>query len=270
MTSFNWNCPYCNRAQTVTKSAIGSFEAAFWLDAVGVEGRMGVHGTAIVCSNTECLHTTVSLEVVPYVKNSYNGDLIHRQNEPAFVSRRVMPEGSAKPQPDYIPKAIRDDYYEACLIRDLSPKASATLARRCLQGMIRDFAKPKTKTDKLFDEIKALEKAIADGTAPREISSASVEAMTAVRKVGNIGAHMEADVDVIVEVDSGEAQVLINLIEALLQDWYVEREKRKSLFGSTIALAAEKKQQLTDARVGQVALPSPIQSLEQPDDKPVA
>ena len=50
-----------------------------------------------------------------------------------------MPESDAKPQPEFIPEAIRQDYREACRIRDLSPKASATLARRCLQGMIRDF-----------------------------------------------------------------------------------------------------------------------------------
>jgi hypothetical protein len=43
------------------------------------------------------------------------------------------------PLPDYIPEQIKDDYYEACSILNLSPKASATLARRCLQGMIRDF-----------------------------------------------------------------------------------------------------------------------------------
>ena len=41
--------------------------------------------------------------------------------------------------PDYIPEAIRKDYMEACAIIDSSPKASATLSRRCLQGMIRDF-----------------------------------------------------------------------------------------------------------------------------------
>ena len=31
---------------------------------------------------------------------------------------------------------LMDDYEEACAIVNLSPKASATLSRRCLQGMI--------------------------------------------------------------------------------------------------------------------------------------
>lgn len=38
-----------------------------------------------------------------------------------------------------MPGSVTEDYREAHLIRDLSPKASATLARRALQGMIRHF-----------------------------------------------------------------------------------------------------------------------------------
>ena len=38
---------------------------------------------------------------------------------------------------------------------------------------------------------------------------------TAVRKVGNIGAHMEKDINVIVDVDPDEAQHLIGLITFL-------------------------------------------------------
>lgn len=123
--------------------------------------------------------------------------------------------------------------------------------------MIRDFAKPSTKSDKLFDEIKALESAIADGSAPREISSDSVAALTAVRKVGNIGAHMEANVDVIVDVDAGEAQVMLDLIESLMQDWYVERHKRQQRFAATTQLAIHKDRQIKDARAGQKALTAP-------------
>ena len=40
----------------------------------------------------------------------------------------VNPTSSAKQYPDYIPKAIRDDYEEAYSIVNLSPKASAALS----------------------------------------------------------------------------------------------------------------------------------------------
>jgi hypothetical protein len=52
---------------------------------------------------------------------------------------KLLPESRAKEFPDYVPAAILDDYRQACRIASFSPKASATLARRCLQGMIRDF-----------------------------------------------------------------------------------------------------------------------------------
>jgi hypothetical protein len=37
---------------------------------------------------------------------------------------------------------------------------------------------------------------------------------------------MERDVDLIVEIDPGQAQMLIDLIEMLFEEWYVERDKR--------------------------------------------
>lgn len=52
---------------------------------------------------------------------------------------KLLPDSIAKPQPNYIPAPIRKDYEQACKIADLSPNASAVLARRCLQSMIRDF-----------------------------------------------------------------------------------------------------------------------------------
>ena len=51
----------------------------------------------------------------------------------------ILPQTTAIQYPDYVPLQIRQDYEEAYAILNLSPKASATLSRRCLQGMIRDF-----------------------------------------------------------------------------------------------------------------------------------
>jgi hypothetical protein len=169
----------------------------------------------------------------------------------------LIPESTAKPQPDYIPKAIVEDYTEACRIRELSPKASATLARRCLQGMIRDFCE--ISKARLIDEIKELRTQIDENRAPRGVTHESVDAIDAVREVGNIGAHMEKDVDLIVEIDDDEAQVLIDLIETLFDDWYVEREKRKRRFAGPLAIAEAKrteKQKLIGDQKAK-ALPAP-------------
>lgn len=53
------------------------------------------------------------------------------------------------------------------------------------------------------------------------------EAIDGVRKIGNIGAHMEKDINIIVDVDPGEAQLLIELIEILVKDWYVAKHQRE-------------------------------------------
>jgi len=121
--------------------------------------------------------------------------------------------------------------------------------------MVRHFGQVKPGT--LFSEISALESAVLDGTAPRGVSEDSISALNAVRKVGNIGAHMEADVDVIVDVEGNEAQVLIELIESLIEDWYIETNKRRVRFASAVALAETKAVQLSQAKAK--ALPSPTQ-----------
>ena len=118
-----------------------------------------------------------------------------------------------------IPKAIRDDYEEAYSIVNLSPKASATLSRRCLQGMIRDFWN--IKKSKLADAINELQ---------NKVTSSQWKAIDSVRKIGNIGAHMESDINTIVEVDSGEAEKLLKLIELLIDKWYITRHDEEQLF----------------------------------------
>jgi hypothetical protein len=129
-----------------------------------------------------------------------------------------------------VPQAIREDYGEACLIRDLSPKASATLSRRCLQGILRDFWK--ANPGRLADEIQEVKD---------RIDPVTWDAIQAVRKLGNIGAHMEKDINLIVDVDSEEAALLIGLVETLLKEWYVAREERKVRMAAVIAAAASKK-----------------------------
>jgi hypothetical protein len=89
------------------------------------------------------------------------------------------------------------------------------------------------------------------------VSAESIGALTAVRKLGNIGAHMESDVDLIIPVDAGEAQKLIELVEALIEGWYVERHRRTIIFGDVIGIQAEKAQLIADGRAQQKAIAAP-------------
>lgn len=120
---------------------------------------------------------------------------------------------------------------EACSILDASPKASATLSRRCLQGMIRDFWGVKAKN--LVDEIDLIK---------GEISADEYRVLNGIRRLGNIGAHMEKDVNTIVDIDPGEAQKLIKVLELLFKDWYIARHDRNELYQEIFDMDQEKQE----------------------------
>jgi hypothetical protein len=235
----NWTCSFCNRPQTIVEGQRHFSGHSIRLKETKFEGELGIEILATACSNPGCGEVTLRAE---FGTGVIGGGRFAVMNK---IDRYVLrPQSAAKPQPDYVPAAIRADYAEACLVKDLSPKASATLARRCLQGMIRDFCG--ISKSRLFDEIKELRKQIDGGTADRSITHESVNAIDAIRTVGNIGAHMEKDVGLIVDIDPDEAKLLIELIEMLFEEWYIERHDRR-LRLERIAALSEAKKGLKDA-----------------------
>ena len=240
---FNWECPYCQHKQTVTEHRFDQQYSHIFIHNHAIY-PIGFEIISIACSNHECNKLSV---IFSLVKDHQPGvSWTPKEGVEPYLLKRILPESFARPQPDYIPSAIREDYKEACLIRDASPKAAATLARRCLQGMIRDFCNINKKT--LYHEINALRQSVDDGTAPPGVTLESVDALDHVRTIGNIGAHMDKDINIIVPVDPGEVQILIGLIESLFEEWYVAREKRKQRFAELKSIAEAKKQKITDGR----------------------
>jgi hypothetical protein len=189
-------------------------------------GNRRLRATFIVCPNPDCREFSLDLVLfeLRYSElggNETVGDVTNQW--------RLIPPSMAKPFPLYIPKQILQDYEEACRIIDGSPKASATLSRRCLQGMIRDFWK--INKPNLKQEIDELRDRIDDETW---------KAIDAIRTIGNIGAHMEKDVNIIVDVEPGEAEKLIWLIELLLKDWYVRKHEREERLLEIALIGTEK------------------------------
>lgn len=242
--TMRWACPYCGAHQAVSNEMYSSTNSLYQL-GTNARGDFGLTSTAIACANKSCGQVTVDVWLAPKL-SVLNRTSVVNSRQHSFLSKRLMPESSAKPQPEFIPLALREDYLEACRIRDLSPKASATLSRRCLQGMIRDFCG--VKKANLFEEINELRDLVGADNAPSGVSAESVEAIDHVRSVGNIGAHMEKDINNIVPVDPEEAQILIELIESLFDEWYVAREKRTSRFAAVKAIADNKKKMIADLR----------------------
>ena len=221
--NFNWNCPHCERAVTITGERYSS--DTHTLRIGNIDGRRTLESTFIVCPNPECQKFTLKVDL--FATRLVNNQADERTNH--IARWHLIPSGFGKNFPEYIPEAIRADYREACTIKALSPKASATLARRCLQGMLRDYWN--VKPGRLVDEINQIQ---------GKVDPLAWAAIEAVRKLGNIGAHMEKDINVIVDVDPNEAELLIGLIERLLEDWYIAREKRKTSMTALIDAAAAK------------------------------
>jgi hypothetical protein len=69
---------------------------------------------------------------------------------------------------------------------------------------------------RLVEEIKAIE---------NKVDPNVWAAIDAVRKVGNIGAHMEQDVNVVIDIEPEEAEKLIWLVELLIEQWYIRKHE---------------------------------------------
>jgi len=219
-----WTCPYCNHDCTVGESDI---RVIVGTEFISKEYGYYLNNTSIiVCPNLKCRKKTISLWIFAWdAKRNRRGKVVHHWD--------LLPESEAKPFPDYIPKQLLDDYKEACLIKNKSPKASATLSRRCLQGMIRDFWNIKKGT--LFNQIDELK---------GKVDTATWAAIDSVRLIGNIGAHMEKDVNLIIDVDPDEAGLLIWLIETLFKDWYISSHDREQRLQAITNMAKGKTAQM--------------------------
>ncbi len=223
--SFNWTCPYCNRDTTITNSNFN--EAIHFFNEDNKDGSLGLMTTVITCPNGQCKEYTIQTTL----HAAYRDGGQNKVRPEVKQQWSLKPNSLAKQFPSYVPKVITDDYEEACIIKDLSPKASATLSRRCLQGILRDFFA--VKKGRLIDEINAIKD---------DVDPLTWQAIDAVRSIGNIGAHMEKDINLIIDVEPEEAQLLIGLIEILIKDWYIIRHERQKHLESIVGIAESKKE----------------------------
>lgn len=136
----------------------------------------------------------------------------------------IFPKEAEFTNSEFIPSEYLADYEEAVKVVALSPKASAALSRRILQSILRER----------FDIKKnSLAQEIQDFINMPGIPSHITDAVDVVRQVGNIAAHPIKDKHTgeIVPVEIGEAEWLIEVIEALFDFVFVQPiklEKRKA------------------------------------------
>jgi hypothetical protein len=133
--------------------------------------------------------------------------------------RLIRPHGTNRaPVPSQAPLQYALDYVEACLVLDDSPKASAALSRRCLQNILREEEKTKAK-----DLAPQIEEVLQKNKLPSHIATV----IDAVRNLGNFAAHplKSQSTGQIVEVQPGEAEWNLEVLEALFDFYFVQPAK---------------------------------------------
>lgn len=137
-------------------------------------------------------------------------------------SRICVPRtGNRGSIPAGVPDHVRCDYEEACLVLDLSAKAAAALARRCLQNLLIEAGQVKAG-GKLFDQI--------DEVAP-SLPAYIRDHLHLVREAGNFAAHPAKSeaTGLIVDVEPEEAEFTLEVLEQLFEHYYTQPGKAQAI-----------------------------------------
>lgn len=147
----------------------------------------------------------------------------------------VWPRGATRgPVPKEVPEEITQDYREATEVLSISPKASAALARRCLQNVLRGNGIKERDLSKEIDSF----------TTRPDIPSDLKETVDAIRNFGNFSAHPITDITTlqIIDVEEHEAEWCLDILDALFDHFYVRPAKaaaRKAALNAKLAAAGK-------------------------------
>ncbi len=143
-----------------------------------------------------------------------------------YTETLMYPKNKRIVNSEDIPPTYLEDYDEAIKVLPASPKASAALSRRLLQNILREEFQISKRS--LAQEIQMFIE--LDG-----IPSHITDAVDAVRNIGNLAAHPTKNEKTgeIVPVENGEAEWLIEVIEALFDFTFIQpiklERRRKEL-----------------------------------------
>jgi hypothetical protein len=208
-------CRYC----------LTDFHAAAHLSGIGFEQRpflfkneepegVQYQVSSLVCS--KCFGAHLTLYEIPNSSPNREYDFF-----PAA--------GAHDPAPPEVPAHIAQDYTEANLVLTISPKASAALARRCLQAILASHGYVGR------DLVKQITSALNEQDASKSLPTALRENIDAIRNFGNFSAHPITDQTTlqVVDVEEGEAEWCLQLLQDMFDHYYVAparaAEKRANL-----------------------------------------
>jgi hypothetical protein len=230
----SWVCPHCGTTATLRSNDQSFGTASAMIESARDSDGIAIRWLAVRCPSKTCGKFVLDIQTCFGSAEKIHGSV--RTGKVTPDSERLLGIGNVRIEPrvglplsKHVPQVVLQDYEEACLIKDLSPKASATLCRRALQGMIRDFWK--VTKPKLHDELAAIK---------TECDPDLFDAMMSLKSIGNIGAHPEKDISLIVDIDGGEPDALLELLRILDKEWYVARFDRQARLAAVKQLGATK------------------------------
>jgi len=143
--------------------------------------------------------------------------IISIENDDESEQRMVEPSASAREQISaFVPQEISSDYIEACNVLPISPKASAALARRCLQNTLNSFG---YNAKDLAKQVDAL---LSEQDPKKAIPIGLHQTIDAIRNFGNFSAHPidEKTTLQIINVDPEEAEWCLEILEEMFEHFY--------------------------------------------------
>lgn len=186
---------------------------------------------------------SLAFYIYSYVCSKCSGaHLILSKGKPGITHSDVSqfyPRGGALPPPPAeVPTAIAADYAEANEVLKISPKASAALARRCLQGVLSAHGYSGR------DLVRQIEAALKENDASKSLPSSIRDNIDAIRNFGNFSAHPVNDTTTlqIVDVEEGEAEWCLEILLDMFDHYYVSPAKaaeRRAALASKLANAGK-------------------------------
>jgi Domain of unknown function (DUF4145) len=143
---------------------------------------------------------------------------------PGRTTERIYPTGhQARRAPSQVPADIAQDYNEAMAVLELSPKASATLSRRCLQQLLNFKG---YTAENLYGQVRAL---LDETDLNKRLPEAVRAVVDAIRQFGNFGAHPIHDTETLkmIDVEPYEAEFCLELLNALFEYYFVTPDRQE-------------------------------------------
>lgn len=193
-------CPHCNIHihEDTSQKSISSDQGGYW----GVLYQN--------CPSCKKLIMWLSCKDKSKIK-----DFQHIYFDNDDIKYVILPASSIRTAPPQVPEDIAQDFIESASIVDMSPKASATLSRRCLQNILIEAAEVNSKSN--------LDQQIQEAIDKKNMPSYISEMLDSVRIVGNFAAHPSKSktTGLIIEVEPEEANLNLYVIEQLFDFYYV-------------------------------------------------